>query len=373
MEATLQKKVRRSAFAFIMTDAHNNVFGFAQDGYIYTYTDNSNTHGEAWLRMQRTGEQGKDAPRYFLYFADEAEPSAVVDKHNNIYDLEGNYIATLSRARLIVILLTVLLFVVFLSGLAIYLGGEAIMQTTAPFSDENTVKISLDEEDTSGGNKHPDKSHQQIFDIFGNDDEEEKTTEELGSVSPSKPSGGTDRNTNSTDRTTEKNTDKTTGKNDDKTTEKATDKTTDKVTDKTTTTTKKETTTDPPKGEADFNDLKNKRVIYPGLEGQYQFLVTNTGGVPLFYKLSFSEKNPYDIPLRFKLKQGKKYVVGGDNTWVTIDKLNTEFARIEKGEEIIYTLEWKWIELNDEHDTALGTAAVANYEFTVKVDFEAAY
>ena len=145
------RKVNRSLFAYRVVDVHNDEFGFAQDGVIYTYAvdSDSKTKGVTWLRMQKTGETGPDRRKYFLFFGDETEYSAIVDKHNDIYDLEGNYVASLIRSRFILFLFLFIGIMILLTGLAVYLGGSMIMDTTSPFSEDKTIHIS--DQDDKGG------------------------------------------------------------------------------------------------------------------------------------------------------------------------------------------------------------------------------
>ena len=137
------RKVNRSLFAYRVVDVHNDEFGFAQDGVIYTYAvdSDSKTKGVTWLRMQKTGEKGPDRRKYFLFFGDETEYSAIVDKHNDIYDLEGNYIASLIRSRFILFLFLFIGIIIFLTGLAVYLGGSMIMDTTSPLLTETEKSL----------------------------------------------------------------------------------------------------------------------------------------------------------------------------------------------------------------------------------------
>jgi len=145
------RKVNRSLFAYRVVDIHNDEFGFAQDNVIYTYVTDSDSKskGTPWLRMQKTGETGKDRRKYFLFFGDETEYSAIVDKHNDIYDLEHNYVASLVRSKFIIILFLFIAGVILLTGLAMYLGGSMIMNTTSPFSEDKTIH--LDDGDDRGG------------------------------------------------------------------------------------------------------------------------------------------------------------------------------------------------------------------------------
>ncbi len=145
------RKVNRSLFAYRVVDIHNDEFGFAQDNVIYTYVTDSDSKskGTPWLRMQKTGETGKDRRKYFLFFGDETEYSAIVDKHNDIYDLEHNYVASLVRSKFIIILFLFIAGIILLTGLAMYLGGSMIMNTTSPFSEDKTIH--LDDGDDRGG------------------------------------------------------------------------------------------------------------------------------------------------------------------------------------------------------------------------------
>ena len=136
-------KVNRSLFAQRIVDVHNDEFGFAQNGMMYTYAvdSKSNAKGVAWLRMQSTGERGRNRKKYLLYFGDETEHSAYVDKHNDIYDLDGNYIASLVRSKFLVLLFLFIAFIILLTGLSVWLGGSFIMNTTSPYSEKNTIEL----------------------------------------------------------------------------------------------------------------------------------------------------------------------------------------------------------------------------------------
>lgn len=172
------RKVNRSLFAYRVVDVHNDEFGFAQDGVIYTYAvdSDSKTKGVTWLRMQKTGEKGPDRRKYFLFFGDETEYSAIVDKHNDIYDLEGNYIASLIRSRFILFLFLFIGIIIFLTGLAVYLGGSMIMDTTSPFSEDKTIHIQGSDSTDGKGSKETDMN------IFQEDPEKPEPTK------PVKPS-----------------------------------------------------------------------------------------------------------------------------------------------------------------------------------------
>lgn len=126
----------------------------------------------------------------------------------------------------------------------------------------------------------------------------------------------------------------------------------------------------------DGNIIETKRkdkIIYPGLEGEYQFKIENVSNMALFYDPSFMDVNEFDIPMRFKLKQGNDYIVGSQEEWATIDELKVETQKLMPERKHLYTLEWKWLELDDQKDTEIGMEELAQYEFTININFRSAY
>ena len=107
-------------------------------------------------------------------------------------------------------------------------------------------------------------------------------------------------------------------------------------------------------------------LIAPGTENTYVFWVKNTGQVGIDYTVTFEEhqKPIHTIPLEVRVKCGDTYLLGEDNQWVSIHKLDdlTHEGHLSVKHYAQYTLEWRWPfeidEAHDEHDTNLGNMAV---------------
>lgn len=323
------QKVNRSLFAYRVVDVHNDEFGFAQDGVIYTYVteNNAKTKGTAWLRMQKAGEDVGDVKKkYLLFFGDETEHTAYIDKHNDIYDLEGNYVASLVNSRFILFLFLFIGIIVLLTGLAMYLGGSVIMDTSTPFSQDQTIHIeSSDSTDGSG-------QAEQMIDILSVDEDDE------------------------TEVTTVSNND---------TTKAPSDRDNDDV---------DETTTNGAKGSVKSKTSNKSKVIYPGYQSEYVFYIQNDGTVPLTYQVSFSEENTYGIPMRYKLMIDDEYYAGDEDTWVDVEDFNVKRQAISSGDIVEYKIIFEWEDKDTEEanafDTQLGIDGIAEYKIQTTVYFE---
>lgn len=126
----------------------------------------------------------------------------------------------------------------------------------------------------------------------------------------------------------------------------------------------------------DWNELKELRIFYnkfyedepkiaPGVSGKYKYTVENNWDKDVRYHMNFSEENPLNINMVYKLKDDGKYVFGDENTWVSHEELNKPDIIIESGETHIYTLEWKWE--HSDNDTQIGETEGAKYKIFIKV------
>lgn len=118
---------------------------------------------------------------------------------------------------------------------------------------------------------------------------------------------------------------------------------------------------------------KKEDLVWPGATGEYQFKLENVCKKALLYKAKFSEENEYSVPMKFRLKLDGEYVAGAEDKWVNADELNTETQKLMPDRKDIYTLEWIWLEEDDEYDTKLGAEAIAEYKFTITIDCCSAY
>ena len=130
------------------------------------------------------------------------------------------------------------------------------------------------------------------------------------------------------------------------------------------------------------------KVIAPGTGNDYHFFLKNTGNVSLDYTLSLKgifELSNRNLPFEVRLKKDNEWVVGTDDTWSTVDKLNevVEKDTLPVGKYVGYTLKWQWpyesgeddiLFLNDINDTAIGDASAemdVNFRLIINVVAEA--
>lgn len=116
-----------------------------------------------------------------------------------------------------------------------------------------------------------------------------------------------------------------------------------------------------------FNNpyFNNRAMIAPGVEGFYNFTVENTSTSKFTYDIVFGDENNYKINLKYRFKVNGKYIAGNENTYVSLDELNRSNIIINANSEDVYSLEWKWIDT--ENDTEIGTAKNANYKMTIEI------
>ncbi len=109
-------------------------------------------------------------------------------------------------------------------------------------------------------------------------------------------------------------------------------------------------------------------LIAPGAENSYQFVIRNNNSFNINYKLDFIETNDHNINMKYRLKLNGKYVVGNNNEYVELEKLNNYTAKLDKNSYDVYTLDWKWFE--SDNDTYVGTQIQANYKMNLKISAE---
>ena len=107
---------------------------------------------------------------------------------------------------------------------------------------------------------------------------------------------------------------------------------------------------------------KGEKIIFPGQSGEYEFVIQNNNDVPINYSIKFYEKNIDNINIKYKLKINNVYVIGNENTYETIDKLELQDIKILDKTKSLYTIEWKWEEAdNDEELVKNGLATYSVY------------
>ena len=107
--------------------------------------------------------------------------------------------------------------------------------------------------------------------------------------------------------------------------------------------------------------------IKPGDSGIYEFEVNNNSDESKKYMMVFDEINEYKANVMYKLKRNDEYIAGNSSTWVKYNKLNFDEQVLNKNEKDQYTIEWKWVDA--ENDTDVGRNFEATY--TLKISIQA--
>lgn len=115
--------------------------------------------------------------------------------------------------------------------------------------------------------------------------------------------------------------------------------------------------------QATYHVLNDK--IAPSSENSYQFVVRNNNNFNLNYDLEMFEKNTHDINMKFRLKLNGKYIIGNDKQYVDAEELSKYNLNLPAKTYDVYTLDWKWVE--SDNDTDIGTSIDAAYQLYMKV------
>ena len=65
-----------------------------------------------------------------------------------------------------------------------------------------------------------------------------------------------------------------------------------------------------------------------------------------------TDKNTEDINMKYRLKMNNVYVIGTENSYVTIDEMKLDNIYVLKNSQELYTLEWKWEDSNNDSEIA---------------------
>lgn len=109
-------------------------------------------------------------------------------------------------------------------------------------------------------------------------------------------------------------------------------------------------------------DFEDK--IAPECSNTYKFVVKNSTDYNLKYSINFTETNPYNINLKYKLKKNGSYII---SDYVSYDQLNISEVLLNSKNSDTYYLDWKWI--SSENDTQAGEIQ-ANYKLQINVEAE---
>ena len=105
--------------------------------------------------------------------------------------------------------------------------------------------------------------------------------------------------------------------------------------------------------------------IAPNSKNSYVFVVRNNNDFDIVADIQMVEENPYNINMKYKLRSKGVYLTGSDNEYEDISKLEQRNITIKAKESISYTLDWKWID--SENDTTIGESIDANYKLSINI------
>ena len=104
--------------------------------------------------------------------------------------------------------------------------------------------------------------------------------------------------------------------------------------------------------------------IAPESSNTYQFVVKNATDYNLKYNISFTENNPFNINMKYKLRKNNSYII---DHYVSPNEINVSNVLLDIGKNDTYYLEWKWV--SSDNDTEIGSNPNAVYE--LKIDIKA--
>lgn len=101
--------------------------------------------------------------------------------------------------------------------------------------------------------------------------------------------------------------------------------------------------------------FNGQKIISPNSKGSSSFCVENTSNSDMICNMKFIEESEGDVNMKYRLKIDNKYIVGNDNKYESIEKLNLKDIILPKKTINMYTIDWYW-EDNDQTDTIAGTS-----------------
>ena len=108
--------------------------------------------------------------------------------------------------------------------------------------------------------------------------------------------------------------------------------------------------------------------IAPESSNVYEFIVRNRTSLKINYNMTFIETNNKNINMKYRLKRGNDYIIGGKDNWVTVDELNSSNILLNSNSDHVYYLEWKWFSSNN--DTSVGNDITSKYKLNISIEAE---
>lgn len=105
--------------------------------------------------------------------------------------------------------------------------------------------------------------------------------------------------------------------------------------------------------------------IAPGVSNSYDFIIKNNNDFDVLVDISMKEDNPYLINMKYKLRSKNSFLAGSSFRYVDVDELSQKNIYIKSHSSKIYSLDWKWID--SDNDTEIGETIDANYKLSIYV------
>jgi len=105
--------------------------------------------------------------------------------------------------------------------------------------------------------------------------------------------------------------------------------------------------------------------IAPNSSNSYTFVVRNNNDFDITVDFHMVEGNDYGVNMKYKLRSKGEYIVGDENTYEDISKLQLTNVTMKAKESISYILDWKWID--NDNDTEIGENMDAKYQLTIQI------
>ena len=105
--------------------------------------------------------------------------------------------------------------------------------------------------------------------------------------------------------------------------------------------------------------------IAPNLSNSYVFVIRNNNDFDIVVDMTMVEENPYNINMKYKLRSKGIYLTGNEEKYEDVSKLEQRNIVVKAKESISYTLDWKWID--SDNDTSIGESIDANYKLSINI------
>lgn len=100
----------------------------------------------------------------------------------------------------------------------------------------------------------------------------------------------------------------------------------------------------------------NTPLLKPGIEGSYQFMITNVSNLSKDYQLSFKETNAFRVPILYQITENESYILGQNQKFQHLPfDMKRKKITLLPNQAMTYQMNWQWDKNStDEQDTYLG-------------------